>query len=449
MSNPMSNNPLFSFERTENGLIDARKYTLYEVLLDPRLDTLNLDKRQQLFYDFISDANRLKYSANKKYAQNGANTERILVDPDSNQTSRLVNFASNNYLNLATHPQVVAAAMEALETFGAGSGSSCITTGRTRVKSELEQEIAQTFDYEDALVYPSGFMANTGVLQGLLRSNDVAIVDMYAHASIMDGVENRNKILFQHNDMASLERTIKRADSQYANKIIVVDGVYSMDGDIANLPEIVGLCKKYRCKLMVDEAHAFGVIGKHGLGIADHFGMSNDVIDILVGTLSKAIGSSGGFVSGSKELITYLKYASRPYFFTTAPFIPSMAAALEAIRIIKSDASRRQQLWENIAYFKAKVLTGGFNIGAAQTAIFPIILGNHHLVMDTTVRMGQNGVLAMGVVYPAVSRKQARIRMNVTAEMSREQLDKGYEVLCQSLAQEQPDYFSSTLNLPT
>lgn len=434
----MANNAPITFERTENGLIDARKYTLYEVLLDPRLDSLDMDERQRLFYDFISDGNRLKYTANKKYAQNGAKTERILVDPETGQTAQLVNFASNNYLNLATHPKVVATAMEALEIFGAGSGSSCITTGRTRVKSELEQEIAQTFDYEDALVYPSGFMANTGVLQGLLRSNDVAIVDMYAHASIMDGVENRNKLLFQHNDMASLERTIKRADSQYANKIVVVDGVYSMDGDIANLPEIAGLCKKYRCKLMVDEAHAFGVIGKNGLGIADHFGMSNDVIDILVGTLSKAIGSSGGFVSGNKELISYLKYASRPYFFTTAPFIPSMAAALAAIRIIKSDASLRHQLWENIAYFKAKVLAGGFNIGAAQTAIFPIILGNHHLVMDTVAHMGQNGVLAMGVVYPAVSRKQARIRMNVTAEMTKEQLDKGYEVLCSSIQNASP-----------
>ena len=235
--------------------------------------------------------------------------------------------------------------------------------------------------------------------------------------------------------MQSLETVLKRVNRQYTNKIVVIDGVYSMDGDIANLPDISALCKKYDCLLMVDEAHAFGVIGKNGLGMTDYFDMPAESIDILVGTLSKAIGSSGGFVTGKKELINYLRFASRPYFFSTAPFIASTAAALESIRIIKEDKQRRDDLWTNIRYFKSKVKAGGFNIGQAETAIFPIILGNHNRVMDVSRLMGTNGILTNGIPYPAVSRKQTRIRMTVTAGMTTAQLDKGYEELCRAIQQ--------------
>ena len=424
-----------SFQLSDFGKIDSKKYTLYEVLIDPRLDKLSLDERFAIFNDFNEDADRNNYTINRRYALNGAATERDVFDPSVNRVVRMVNFGSNDYLNMTQHPRVITAAIRALETYGAGSGASCVTAGRTKVKSELEEEIADTFGREKALVYPTGFMTNTGVLSGLLRSNDVAIVDMFAHASIMDGLEGRNKLFFRHNDMRSLESAIVRANSQYANKIVVVDGVYSMDGDIANLPEISGLCKKYGCKLMVDEAHAFGVIGENGLGMTDHFNLPPDTIDILVGTLSKSIGSTGGFVTGKKDLINYLRFASRPYFFTTAPFIPSMAAALESIRVIKADRQRRENLWTNIRYFRSKILAGGFNIGTAETAIFPIILGNHNLVLNAARIMGANGVMAVGVPYPAVARKQTRIRMNVTSEMTQAQLDKGYDALCNAIQQ--------------
>jgi len=424
-----------NFQRSDFGKIDSKKYTLYEVLIDPRLDKLSLEERFAIFNDFNEDADRNNFTINRRYALNGSATERDVFDPSVNRVVRMVNFGSNDYLNMTQHPRVINAAIRALETYGAGSGASCVTAGRTKVKSDLEQEIADTFGREKALVYPTGFMTNTGVLSGLLRSNDIAIVDMLAHASIMDGLEGKNKLFFRHNDMRSLEKAMIRANGQYANKIVVVDGVYSMDGDIANLPEISGLCKKYGCKLMVDEAHAFGVIGENSLGMTDHFNMPPETIDILVGTMSKAIGSTGGFVTGEKDLINYLRFASRPYFFTTAPFIPSMAAALESIRVIKSDEQRRKNLWTNIRYFKSKILAGGFNIGTAETAIFPIILGNHNLVMNAAQIMGANGVLAVGVPYPAVARKQTRIRMIVTSEMTKAQLDKGYEALCNAINQ--------------
>lgn len=425
----------FDFQRTKKGKIDATKYTLYEVLFDPQLNKLSWDERFKIFQEFNDDADRINYTINRRYSTNGPATECDIYDPAEEKIVKMLNFASNNYLNMTTHPKVINAAKEALEIYGTGSGASCVTTGRTKVISDLEQEIAETFEYDQALVYPTGYMTNTGVLNGILRSNDVAIVDMLAHASIIDGVENRNKIFFRHNNMRSLEEAIIKASSQYSNKIIVVDGVYSMDGDIANLPEIAGLCKKYNCKLMVDEAHAFGVIGKNGLGIADHFNMPASTIDIHIGTLSKAIGSSGGFVTGKKEIINYLRFGSRPYFFTTAPFIPAIAAALESFRIIKSDHLRREKLWNNIRFFRSKIRSGNFDIGPAETAIFPVILGDHHLVMKSAWKMGTKGVLAVGVPYPAVSKRQTRIRMIVNSEMNEEQLDKGYGVLLQTITE--------------
>lgn len=425
----------FSFSRSTFGKIDSKKCTLFEVLFDPRLDALSIDDRLSIFNDFNEDADRNNITINRRYSLNGSATERDVFDPALNKVIKMVNFGSNNYLNMSLHPQVIAATIRAIEIYGAGSGASCVTAGRTKIKSDLEEEIADTFGYEKSLVHPTGYMTNTGVLSSLLRGNDVAIVDIFAHASIMDGLEGKNKIYFRHNDMASLEKSLIRANAQHNNKIVVVDGVYSMDGDIANLPEIVSLCKKYGSKLMVDEAHAFGVIGKNGLGLADHFNMPPDSIDILVGTLSKAVGSAGGFVTGKKELINYLRFASRPYFFTTAPFIPAMAAALESIRIIRSDSQRRENLWKNINYFKSKINSGGFNIGGAATAIFPIIIGNHNIAMNTAWIMGTNGVMAVGVPYPAVTRKQTRIRMIVTSEMTTEQLDKGYNELCRGIQQ--------------
>ena len=421
------------FEEFRLGEISAKKHTLYEVLIDPRLDHLSLQERLRIFYLWHADMSSIDFAYYKRIALDGCKTERTVLNPSNNKTMQMINFGSNDYLNMSQHPSVIAAGIKALEAYGAGAGAACNASGQTKMKHELEQEIAETFEYEKALVFSSGYAANVGVLSAILRSNDVAIVDMLSHASIMDGVENRNKLLFKHNDMQSLETVLKRANNQYTNKIVVVDGVYSMDGDIANIPEISGLCKKYNALLMVDEAHAFGVIGKNGLGILDHFNMPSETIDIMVGTLSKSIGSSGGFVTGKKELIQYLEVAARTYLFSTGSFIASNATALEAIRIIKQDRERRQKLWNNIDYFKTKVLESKFNIGNAETAIFPIILSNHNKVLTVTSIMGKNGVLVNGLPYPVVSRKQTRIRMTVTAEMTIEHLDKGYNELCNAI----------------
>ena len=418
-----------SFDISDFKNIDATKYTLYEVMADSKLDALTIQERLDILNSWEDDMEKHKMITYKRYSYNGCGTERSVFDVSENRVIKMINFGSNDYLNLSQHPSVINAAIEALEQYGAGAGAACNASGLTKLKLGLEKEIATTFGYEKALVFPSGYATNTGVLGALLRKNDIAIVDILAHASIMDGVADKNKMLFKHNDMRSLETVLNRVNRQYINKIVIVDGVYSMDGDIANLPEISALCKKYGALLMVDEAHAFGVIGKNGLGILDHYNMPADSIDILVGTLSKTIGSSGGFVTGKKELINYLSLASRSYFFTTAPFAASNAAALEAIKIVREDSKRKKDLWRNIYYFRSLLSQSGYNMGNAETAIFPIILGNFKKVIDITKLMGDKGILTNSIPYPAVSRKQGRIRMTVTSEMTPEQLTRGYSVL--------------------
>ncbi len=422
-----------SIETFKSTKFKVLEHTLYDVIADARHDQLSIEDRLTIFNNFIADAELHQLTYYSRYSLNGCGIEQTVVDPSSGKTIQMINFASNDYLNMTQHPSVVDAAIRALQRYGAGAGASCIASGQTKIKEELQNEIADTFGNERALVFNSGYSTNIGVLGALMRSNDVAIVDMLAHASLMDGVENRNKMFFKHNDMRSLEIVLSRANRQYANKIVVIDGVYSMDGDIANIPEISALCKKYKALLYVDEAHAFGVIGKNGLGILDHFNMPPETIDILIGTLSKAVGTSGGFVTGKKKLINFLELASRTYLCTTGPFIASNAAALESIRIIKQDTERRKKLWKNVDFFRLKIKQSGFNMGNSATPIFPIILGDHNKVTEVTRVTGNNGVQVSGVTYPLVPRRQTRIRMTVTAGMTLEQLNKGYTELCNAI----------------
>lgn len=422
-----------SFETFRSDKFNALDHTLYDVITDTRLDKLSFNERLSIFDRWHEDMEFRELAYYHRYSLNGCGIERTVVDPANGKTTSMLNFASNDYLNMTQHPSVISAGIRALQRYGAGAGAACNASGKTKLKVDLENEIADTFGNERALVFNSGYSTNIGVLNALLRSNDVAIVDMYAHASLMDGVENKNKMFFIHNDMVSLESVLKRADRQYANKIVVVDGVYSMDGDIANIPEISALCKKYKALLLVDEAHAFGVIGKNGLGILDHFNMPPETIDILIGTLSKAVGSSGGFVTGGKKLINFLELACRTYFCTTGPFIASNAAALESIRIIKRDTERRNNLWKNVNYFRLKLKQSGFNTGNSQTAIFPIILADHNKVIEITRIMGNNGVQVCGIPYPLVPRRLTRVRMTVTSEMTFDHLNRGYTELCNAI----------------
>ncbi len=411
-----------SCQLSSKGEVDSSKYTAYDFTMDPRLDELSFSQRAMLMESYLTDLRLNGYYPYKRSLQDGCKPISQVKDPHNGRVTRMVNLASNDYLNLSQHPRTRMAAMMAIEESGLGSGGSPMLSGTTRIAQQFEAEIAQLKGCEKALTFSSGYSANVGLVSGLLRKTDLAVFDRYAHASLMDGASHTNQIVFKHNDAASLEFVLKRAQNRYVNKLVILDGVYSMDGDIANLPEIVEVAHKYGAWVLVDEAHALGVIGENGLGTMEHFGMKGQV-DIVTGTMSKTLGSVGGFIAGNRRLITSLEVAARSYMFSTAPFIPAVAAALEGLHIIQDEPQLRQQLWYNINYMTTSLKNMGYNLGDAQTAILPLILGDNGKVKEMTARLNDRGIFANGVLYPAVPRRQTRVRLSLSAGLTQEDMD--------------------------
>lgn len=405
----------YVFDASLSHQIDANKYSLYDIVADPRIELFNIGERLEMMSSWVNDLHHNNHNLYRRPLESGCRPIVSVRDPyDNYKLKDMINMASNDYLNLSQHPRVIMAGVKCLLNNGAGSGGAPMLSGTTRRVEELESKIAEIKECEDAVVFTSGYCANVGVISTLLRKNDVAIFDMYAHASLMDGASNTNKKFFKHNDMESLETVLKKCEKEYINKLVVVDGVYSMDGDIAPLDKIVELAKNYNALVLVDEAHATGVIGENGRGTIEHYGLKGKV-DIVTGTLSKALGSVGGFVAGSKQLINYIHFASRPYIFSTSSFQPSIDTALEAINIIEEEPTLRLRLWENIKYLRTNLERLGFNIGKSETAIFPIIVGNDYKVKEFGYLLHKAGVFVNSVPYPAVPRKLTRVKLTVTA----------------------------------
>jgi glycine C-acetyltransferase len=413
------------YNLSESGMIDSGRYTLLEVLHDKRLDYLSFKDRHEIMNSFLSNMKAGQHYTYRRELLNACNTEVSVKCNMNNKTEKMINLASNDYLNLSIHPRVRKAAAGCVLQSGFGSGGSPILTGTHTIHRKLEQKIAAFQNCESAMLFTSGYGANTGVLKALLRDNDVAICDMYAHASLMDGCVHTNQLFFAHNDMKSLERTLQKA-AGYKNKIVIIDGVYSMDGDITKLDEILVLAHAYGAWVLCDEAHATGVIGDCGKGTAAHFGLEGKV-DIITGTFSKALGGVGGFVAASKELINYLQIATRSYVFSTSPPLPVAAAMLEALNVIESETLLMQKLWENISYLRNGLQLMGFNTGLSETSIIPVIIGNDTLVKEMTWRLHQAGVLVNAVPYPAVPKKLTRIRITVSANLTKAQMDYALE----------------------
>lgn len=411
------------FELSENHTIDANKYSFYNVFADKRIDYASFEERQEMLNSWIDDLSYNHHNLYRRPIQTGCHPLIEVQNPADNSIRRMVNMASNDYLNLSQHPDVIEAAVHSMVDYGAGPGGAPLLSGTTNVLLQLEEKLAAMKQCEAALVFTSGYTANVGVISTLMRSCDLVIYDMYAHASLLDGGFSTQKKFFKHNDIASLERVLIQTKDKYVNKLVVVDGVYSMDGDIAPLDQIVEIAHQYGAWVLVDEAHATGVIGEAGGGTVEHFKLKNK-IDIVTGTLSKAIGSTGGFVAGSKALINYIKYTSRPYMFSTAPFVPACAAALKAIQIIEEDSNLRVQLWENIKYIREELLEMGFNIGNSETAIFPLIIGNDYKVKQMAYLLHEENIFVNSVPYPAVPRKITRVRLSVTAGHTEQHLCK-------------------------
>jgi glycine C-acetyltransferase len=300
--------------------------------------------------------------------------------------------------------------------------------GTLDVHIQLEKKIAKFKGCEDSITYTSGFGSNCGSLLALLQEEDIAILDLLVHASIIDGCKSTNTKCFRHNDMDSLERVLKRVKDKFRTKLIVVDGVYSMDGDIAPLDRIVELAKAYGAYVMVDEAHATGVIGKTGRGTPQHHDIEGKV-DIVAGTLSKALGGVGGFIAAKGELVELLRYYSRPYIFSTA-MAPQVAGSLvAALDVIEDEPEHLEKLWGNINYFRSNLTAMGFDIGNSETAIFPIIIGDDLKVREMCRRLHELDIYVNPVMYPAVPKKLSRIRMSLMSAHTREHLDKALDAL--------------------
>ena len=342
---------------------------------------------------------------------------------------KVINLASNNYLGLTTHPKLREAALEATRKYGVGSGAVRTIAGTMKIHMELEEKIARFKNVEACVVFQSGFAANAGTVSAVLGKDDFIISDALNHASIIDGARlSKAKILvFRHKDIAHAEEQLASVKNEPGKKLLITDGVFSMDGDIGPLPALCDLAEKYGAIMMVDDAHASGVLGRNGRGTIDHFNVHGRV-DIQVGTLSKAIGALGGYVCGTRDLIDFLYHRARPFLFSTS-HPPSVAATcIAAFDVLEQEPERIQNLWDNTKYFKQGLAGAGFNTGMSETPITPVIVGEAKVAHQLSAALFEEGVLATGIGFPTVPEGKARVRTIVTATHTREELDRALEV---------------------
>jgi glycine C-acetyltransferase len=339
---------------------------------------------------------------------------------------KVLNFCSNNYLGLANHPQTVAAAKKAADEMGVGPAAVRTIAGTTSLHLELEKRLAAFKGVEAAITFQSGFTANLATIPALVGKEDVIFSDRLNHASIIDGCRlSGAKILpYEHCNVISLESVIKENLSKYRRAIIITDGVFSMDGDVAPLDKIYAVASIYDTLLMVDDAHGEGVLGKGGRGIVDHFGLHGKV-DVEVGTLSKAFGVVGGVVAGNTIIIEWLRQRGRPFLFSSAVTAPDTAACLAALDLLEESTELVDRLWENTHYFKAEMKKLGFNTGLSTTPITPIMLGEAPLAQQFSRELFEEGVFAMALGFPTVPQGKARIRVMISAAHAQDDLDKG------------------------
>ncbi len=341
---------------------------------------------------------------------------------------KVLNLCSNNYLGFANHPKLREKAEEAIERFGVGPAAVRTIAGTMSLHNELERKLAEFKGAEATISFQSGFNANLATIPALVGRGDAIFSDELNHASIIDGsrLSRATIIRYNHNDPVDLEKKLKEEGPKYRRKLVVTDGVFSMDGDIAPLPEIAEVAEKYDAILMVDDAHGEGVLGRGGRGIVDHFGLHGRV-DIEVGTLSKAFGVVGGYVAGSKEIVEYLKQKARPFLFSSAVTPPDVAASIAAVDILTESDELVNKLWDNAKYFKEGMKKLGFDTGKSQTPITPVMLGEATVAQEFSKRLFEEGIFAQAIGYPTVPRGKARIRVMISATHSREDLDFALE----------------------
>src|SRR3954453_11106340 len=342
---------------------------------------------------------------------------------------QVINLTSNNYLGMTTHPKLREAALEAVRKYGVGSGAVRTISGTMTIHMQLEERIAAFKNVEACVVFQSGFAANAGTVTAILTPEDHIISDELNHASIIDGCRlSKAKIhVFPHKDAARAEQILAELESAPGRKLLVTDGVFSMDGDIGALPELTAAAERHGAMMMVDDAHSSGVLGRNGRGTIDHFGLHGRV-HIQVGTLSKAIGVLGGYVCGSRDLIEFLYHRARPFLFSTSHPPAVAAACLAAFDVLEQEPERIERLWDNTRYFKRGLKSAGFNTGISETPITPVIVGEAAAAHQLSRELFNEGVLATGIGFPTVAKRKARVRTIVSSAHTRDELDRALDV---------------------
>jgi len=396
----------------------------------------NIHQSAEHFQKFINQFEKDKSYPYGFISGSAISRNMDVIDYYSGDRVPTVSFVSSNYLGLSQHQKVKDAVKDAVELYGAGTCAAPPIGGYTDIHRALEQKLARLHGKEDAILYTSGYAANIGVFQNLFNKSDLVLVDMLVHASIYDGLKNNtNTKIYGHNDMNYLEMVLKREQGKYRNLAIVVDGVFSQDGDFANLPSICMLAEKYNAMVFVDDAHGVGVIGDAGSGTTNYFGME-DKVEMVTGTLSKSLGSTGGYAAGSKKLIDYLRLYSRSNTFSASIAPPAIGGASKALDLLIEEPYIINALWENTAYLKKRLSDMGYSIGRSESPIIPLMIKDDMKSIFTARKLFERGVYVVPATYPAVKLRNSRLRVNVSALHTLEDLD----YFCNTLADVDQEY---------
>ncbi len=374
------------------------------------------------FSAFLHDATQKGYMVYGNPITSAPNAEFTIYDNFLGKEREFLNFCSYNYLGYSCHPEVIKEVQDTLAKYGTGAVSAPLLSGYYDLTKQLETSIAKFKKKEDAIVFPTGYAANLGTLSCLLKPGDVAILDILSHASIYDGARLAGaKIkVFTHNNANHLEQILKNLETKRA--IVCIEGVYSMDGDLVNLPEIVAVCKKYGAKILLDEAHSTLIFGRNGRGIAEYYGLE-DEIDLTIGTFSKSFGAIGGFITGSAKLMAYLRMYAHSYVFSCAMAPHTAAGILKVLELYQKDKSNVAKLWENTHYMQKKLKETGLNIGETESQIIPVIVGDDRRLREISRTLHRQGLCTGVVTFPAVSSKRTRLRLSMSSNHTIEQMD--------------------------
>lgn len=408
-------------ERELKEVLSGNDFTLEAIKTDV------LDRSLQ-FKKWINQSKTNQHQIYWNKSLTGITPEMKIIDPDTNLEKNVISFISNDYLGMSQRQETKEAGIQAIMKYGTGACAAPIIGGYLKIHQELEKKIAEFTGNEDALIFSSGFGVNAGVLNSLLGSEDLALVDLCAHTSALDGLRSTNIKRLKHNDVDYLDFVLKRMKNSYKTKLVIIDGVYSHDGDIADLPKIVEICKKHGALTYLDDAHGIGVFGNNGRGVAEHYNMLGE-IDIITGTFSKAFGCVGGFISCSKTLADYLRYYANTTVFSASISPQSTASVLKAIDLLEGKKEIREKLWENVIYLREQLIRENFDIKQTVSPIFPIMVRDPFKAKEVTRLLKKNGIYAIAIVFPAVTNKDARVRISLTSAHETVHLDYLVETL--------------------